>query len=723
MSECPKPFFPIPLPRVGRLCILVLTVWASVALGQEKKEDPGTAVRDRLKAWTTQAETLRQGVPTPEVSSRLALLEIAIDAAERHLQALELRKSGEARLKTVEKQSAEWTGPPGQPPHSWLLADRYRSTLFAAEEAAAVALGFQKVVANSVSSASEKMLAEDAAVRRAREVLEKATDDVARAAARARLEDATLRLNTAAEEKAAAEVQLASIETTLKIERARAELARRQIDSLGQALVFTDAELKSALATLASERARLTTERQKLGRTQRSAINLRVAEAGLTPRGEVIGWQIAVLDLRRELLETRHRWINSQEAAAATAEKNRLGELFTRPEMWRALFDSRQRVVRAAIEDQEEAPQPLTEVDAAYLDELKAIDREFQVAIEEAGDVGNQRRVWLATADDEGQSRGFGAWSRRATKRVSETLRALWEFEIYTVEESVTLEDGRTVPAKRAVTLGKLLFLIGVVTVGYFILRAVSSRLADRIRSRFHLEPAKEQTLRRWFLILGMFLLGLYALHYARIPLTAFAFLGGALAIGVGFGTQNLIRNFISGLLIQAEKPVRVGDVVDVGGIQGTVSGIGLRSSIIRHWDGIETIIPNSVLLENNVTNWTHTDHILRTSVRVGVDYGTDPEKVTRLLLEIAAANREVIPAPEPFVLFEDFADSALVFAVYFWIDMRKSGRTQVASQLRHAIARVFERESISMAYPQRDMHLSSKEPLRVRVSRDDGEF
>jgi small-conductance mechanosensitive channel len=244
--------------------------------------------------------------------------------------------------------------------------------------------------------------------------------------------------------------------------------------------------------------------------------------------------------------------------------------------------------------------------------------------------------------------------------------------------------------------------------------------LAERIRVRFHLEPAKSQTVRRWFLILGMCLLGLYALHYARIPLTAFAFLGGALAIGVGFGTQNLIRNFISGLLIQAEKPIRVGDVVDVGGIQGTVSSIGLRSSIIRHWDGIETVIPNSVLLENNVTNWTHTDHILRWSVRMGVDYGTDPDKVTRLLLEVAKANKEVLPAPEPFVLFEDFADSSLVFGLYFWIDMRKSGRMQVASQLRHAIARAFAAEAISMAFPQRDLHLSSNEPLQIRLSKDD---
>ena len=701
--------------------LLLLLAVASFARAETTPSaDPAAEVRERLKGWTAQAETARQAVPTPDVTTRTGLLEAAIDAAERHLQAIELRRSGEARLKAIEKQSAEWKGPPGQPPFSWLLADRYRGTLLAAEEAIGVGVAFQKVVAGSVAAASEKMLAEDAAVRRARDALEKAPDDAARAAARARLEDATLRLNTVAEEKAAAEVQLGSIDITLRVERARLALAKRQMEAIGSALVFTDAELKSALAALDANRARLLAERQKATRSQRSAINLRIAEAGLTPRGDVIGWQLALIDLRRELLETRHRWINSKDEDAAANEKARLGELFTRPEMWRALFDSRQRVVRSTIADLEDAPKPAAEADAAYLEELKAIDREFQIAIEEAGEVGSLRRVWMPAGVGEEQTRGFGAWTRRATKKISETLRGLWEFEVYTVEDTVRLEDGRSVPAKRAITLGKLLFLVGIVAVGYFVLRALSSRLAERIRVRFHLEPAKSQTVRRWFLILGMCLLGLYALHYARIPLTAFAFLGGALAIGVGFGTQNLIRNFISGLLIQAEKPIRVGDVVDVGGIQGTVTGIGLRSSTIRHWDGIETIIPNSVLLENNVTNWTHTDHILRWSVRMGVDYGTDPDKVTRLLLEVAKANKEVLPAPEPFVLFEDFADSSLVFGLYFWIDMRKSGRMQVASQLRHAIARAFAAEAISMAFPQRDLHLSSNEPLQIRLSKDD---
>jgi hypothetical protein len=175
------------------LALVLVLLLASIGFSPaaEGKSDPAAEVRERLNRWTTQAEGVKQGVPTPDAAERHALLEAAIDAAERHLQAIELRRSGEARLKAIEKQSAEWKGPPGQPPFSWLLADRYRGTLLAAEEAIGVGVAFQKVVAGSVAAASEKMLAEDAAVRRARDALEKAPDDAARAAARARLEDAT----------------------------------------------------------------------------------------------------------------------------------------------------------------------------------------------------------------------------------------------------------------------------------------------------------------------------------------------------------------------------------------------------------------------------------------------------------------------------------------------------------------------------------------------------
>ncbi len=133
-----------------------------------------------------------------------------------------------------------------------------------------------------------------------------------------------------------------------------------------------------------------------------------------------------------------------------------------------------------------------------------------------------------------------------------------------------------------------------------------------------------------------------------KIPLTVFAFAGGALAIGLGFGTQTLLKNFVSGVIILFERPFRVGDVLDVGGQRGTITGIGLRSSVLQLWDGTETLIPNSALLENNLTNWTYTNRAVRFTIAVGVAYGSDTRRVLQVLTDLAGQHGLVEKHPKP---------------------------------------------------------------------------
>ena len=143
--------------------------------------------------------------------------------------------------------------------------------------------------------------------------------------------------------------------------------------------------------------------------------------------------------------------------------------------------------------------------------------------------------------------------------------------------------------------------------------------------------------------------LALITLHLVKIPLTAFAFLGGALAIGIGFGTQTLFKNFISGLIVLAERKVRVGDILDVDGIAGTVTSIDTRSSTVRSFDGVEMILPNSILLENKVINWTHDTPTVRRVVKVGVAYGSPLRLVSTILAECAAEHGIIAKSPEPW--------------------------------------------------------------------------
>jgi len=197
------------------------------------------------------------------------------------------------------------------------------------------------------------------------------------------------------------------------------------------------------------------------------------------------------------------------------------------------------------------------------------------------------------------------------------------------------------------------------------------------------------------------------ALGVLGVPLGAFAFISGAIAIGIGFGAQNIINNFISGWILMWERPIRIGDFLEVGGMLGTVETIKTRFTRIRRLDGVRLMVPNSQFLENTVINWTIVDRQLRSHVRVGVQYGSDVEKVKRLLDEILADNPDVLEDPAPTVIFEDFGDSALIFDAFFWIESTSERSLRgVRSALRFEIDRVFKEYDVVIAFPQRDVHV-----------------
>ena len=212
----------------------------------------------------------------------------------------------------------------------------------------------------------------------------------------------------------------------------------------------------------------------------------------------------------------------------------------------------------------------------------------------------------------------------------------LFRFELFTVDDEVDLE-GKKVNIIRGVTLGKILTALGVFAVGFWLAKWLSRRFQRMLVEQFAIDIAQSNVLRRWVFMGLSLLLLVMVLTLARIPLTAFAFLGGALAIGVGFGTQTMLKNLISGVMIRVERKIQISDIVEVDGILGTVTEIDIRSSTVRGFDGVETMIPNSTFLENKVTNWTYTNLKIRRSVRIGIAYGTPAREVIRLLLECAA--------------------------------------------------------------------------------------
>jgi potassium-dependent mechanosensitive channel len=273
-------------------------------------------------------------------------------------------------------------------------------------------------------------------------------------------------------------------------------------------------------------------------------------------------------------------------------------------------------------------------------------------------------------------------------------------------------------PDKRPlVTVGTLAIGMVLLGLGYIAAGMISRWLARKLLTRFGLSKSGVAPLQSltFYLLLAMFTM--VSLNVLHVPITVFSFLGGALAIGAGFGSQNIVNNFISGLILLAERPIRVGDVIELDGMSGTVMQIGARSTKIATGVNHEIIVPNSKLLETSVINWTLSDDVVGCTVKVGAAYGSPTREVERLLKYAATQHAKVLQQPAPEVVFADFGADALMFELRFWVNLRETRKIEVESELRFTIDELFGDRGIVMAYPQRDVHLNVLRPVEVRLT------
>jgi small-conductance mechanosensitive channel len=270
---------------------------------------------------------------------------------------------------------------------------------------------------------------------------------------------------------------------------------------------------------------------------------------------------------------------------------------------------------------------------------------------------------------------------------LSETLNRKWEIGSFSM------------------TLVNILVFIVSIWMAVIISRTVRFFLEGDILPRLKLPrgvPGAISSLTSYsILTLGI----LVALFGLGLDLSKLTILVGALGVGIGFGMQDLVNNFISGLILIFERPIQVGDAVSVADISGRVQSIGIRSSIIRNWSGADVIVPNGHLISNKLTNWTMTDQLRRIEIKVGVMYGSDVSKVMEILLNCAKENQKILPRPAPYVLFNDFAESYLEFELRCWTS-NYTEWLEIRSDLRVTINNLFEKEGIVIPFPQRDLHI-----------------
>jgi small-conductance mechanosensitive channel len=256
----------------------------------------------------------------------------------------------------------------------------------------------------------------------------------------------------------------------------------------------------------------------------------------------------------------------------------------------------------------------------------------------------------------------------------------------------------------RVINLVVLMVLLFLVTG--WLRKVVEGKLLTRTRMDVGVRGAIGAIIRYAVLLIGLLII----IQTVGIDLTTLNVLAGAVGLGVGFGLQNVVANFIAGLILLFERPIKIGDRIEVSGIEGAVVAIRARATTVVTNDNIAIIIPNSSLTSQNVVNWSYTDAKVRFKIPVGVAYGTDVRLVEKLLLEVAQENADVLKSPAPNVRFIEFGESALRLELRAWTTTLVHRKGQLFSALNFAINDKFIEHGIEIPFPQRVVHLKQPE-------------
>ena len=271
-----------------------------------------------------------------------------------------------------------------------------------------------------------------------------------------------------------------------------------------------------------------------------------------------------------------------------------------------------------------------------------------------------------------------------------------------------------------SVTIGSVFLLLILFASVIIVERIVQKQLIRRFLSRTKLQPSLQFGLSR---IIGYTLIavGFYvAFQLVGVDLSSLAIIAASLGVGIGFGLQNIINNLVSGIIILAERPISIGDRIEVAGVAGRVTKIQLRSTTVVTNDNITMIVPNADFISNTVTNWSHGDPKVRIRVPVGVAYGSDLKLLQRLLLEAAAEHPKALRDPSPVVLFTEFGDSSLNFELGVWTQEMTATPIHFTSEMNFIIDQKLRENNIEIPFPQRDLHVRSGLPAAAEASNEE---
>nr|WP_305908707.1 mechanosensitive ion channel domain-containing protein [Methylomarinum sp. Ch1-1]MDP4521559.1 mechanosensitive ion channel [Methylomarinum sp. Ch1-1] len=271
------------------------------------------------------------------------------------------------------------------------------------------------------------------------------------------------------------------------------------------------------------------------------------------------------------------------------------------------------------------------------------------------------------------------------------------------------------------VSIAAIFFAIALFSGVLVLTRLLQNFLEYRVLAKTRIDYGVQHSIRASVGYIGFVLAALFAISTLGIDLGKLAIIAGALSVGIGFGLQNVVNNFVSGLILLAERPIKVGDWVVVGDKQGTIKKINVRATEIQTFDRASVFIPNSDLISNPLLNWTHADKTGRVIVPVGVAYGSDTQKIKDILLQVASAHPAIFKVPSPTVIFKGFGDSSLNFELRAFIE-DVGNVVAVNSELCFAIDAAFREHGVEIPFPQQDIHwkdLARLESLVMKIISD----
>jgi len=261
---------------------------------------------------------------------------------------------------------------------------------------------------------------------------------------------------------------------------------------------------------------------------------------------------------------------------------------------------------------------------------------------------------------------------------------------------------------KTHLTLWTLIYLTILIFVLFFVTAKLKKwivyKLLENSKIELGVRIAVGTIIRYLILVLGLVVI----MQTVGIDLSALTILAGALGVGIGFGLQNITNNFVSGIIILFERPIKVGDRIEVGDVFGDVVNISMRSTTVITNDNIAIIVPNSDFISSKVINWSYNDRNIRFNIPIGVSYKEDPEIVKKILLEIAGDTTGILKNPAPEVLFSEMGDSSINFILRVWTDKYTSKPAILKSILYFEIFKRFKKADIEIPFPQRDLHIKN---------------